>query len=55
MSEYKYFGKGWSGKKYYMEMDMAEIRERDRFHLILGVIIGMPVMGFIMALAAGVI
>ncbi len=55
MSEYKYFGRGWSGKRYYMEMTMEETRERERLKLILGVIIGMPVMGIIMALAAGVI
>ncbi len=55
MNEFKYFGRGWSGKRYYIEMDMTEIRERERLKLILGVIIGMPVMGFIMALAAGVI
>lgn len=55
MNEYKYFFKGWTGKKYYIEMDMAEIQEREKLRLILAVIFVPPVMGFIFALAAGVL
>lgn len=54
MNGFRYYGKGWSGRKYYMEMTPEEVRERESFRLFLGVIIGMTIMGAIMAMAAGV-
>lgn len=54
MNRFKRFHKGWNKKVYYIEMDKAEIQERERFKLFLGVIIGMPVMAILCMLAAGV-
>lgn len=52
---YRYFGKGLSGTKYYIEMSQQEIREREKFHLFLAVITVTPMMGIIMAMAGGLI
>ena len=46
--------KGWSGKVYYCPMTKAEIAARRRLELV-GSVLCMPVIVFIMALAAGLI
>ncbi len=55
MSEYRYLGRGWSGKRYYMEMTLEETKQRESFRIFLGVIIGVPAMAIIMSMAAGLI
>lgn len=47
--------RGWSGKLYYVQISEAEYRARERVKLAFGIILGMPAMVWIMALAAGLI
>ena len=47
--------RGWSGKLYYVQMSEKEYRSRERLKLAAGIILGMPMMVFIMAMAAGMI
>lgn len=47
--------RGWSGKLYYVQISEKEYRERERVKLAFGIILGMPLMVFIMAMAAGMI
>lgn len=47
--------RGWSGKLYYVQMSEKEYRSRERAKLAAGILLGMPMMVFIMAMAAGMI
>ena len=47
--------RGWSGRVYYVRMSEAEVRARERVKLAFGILFGMPMMIFIMAMAAGLI
>lgn len=52
---YKCVLKGWSGKKYYMPMTLAETEARRKIGLVCGVVFGMPVMGIICMIAGGLL
>lgn len=47
--------RGWSGKRYRVQMTNAEIEARRIWGLVGAVVIGVPVWVFAMALAAGLI
>ena len=47
--------KGWSGKKYLVQMTQAEIDARETIRLIGSILIVTPVMIIVMAIAAGLI
>ena len=47
--------RGWSGKIYYVQMTEAEVKAREKIKLIASILITVPAMIIIMALAAGMI
>ena len=47
--------RGWSGRRYRVQMTNAEIEARRIWGLIGGIVIGVPVWVIAMALAAGLI
>ena len=46
--------KGWSGRRYRVQMTKAEIRNREAILLTIGVTVIVPIMVILMAAAAGV-
>lgn len=54
-TKWKCIHKGWSGTRYYMEVTEADEEARRKAGLVLGVIIGMPVMAVIFMIAGGVL
>ena len=47
--------KGWSGKRYQVQMTQAEIDARETVRLITSILIVTPVMIIVMAFAAGLL
>lgn len=53
--KYKCVLKGWSGKRYYMPMTLAETEARRKIGLVCSVVFGMPAMAVIMMIAGGLL
>lgn len=47
--------RGWSGKRYLVQISEEEYLARERVKLAVAVVLGTPLMVFVMALAAGMI